>query len=64
MDIIQPSQLLRNDNFDTTAPFVYVHEDRYFDMLTETDPQVTIRLVFQARQLPRSLAFAQLKAPL
>ncbi|KAF9320992.1 hypothetical protein BG003_004021 [Podila horticola] len=60
----QLKQLLLYNNFETTGPYVFGHETRYLDMITESDPQVTIRLVFLARQLPRSFAFAQMMAPL
>lgn len=64
MDKNQLKQLLRNNNYETATPYVDVHEERYLDMVTEADPQVTIRLVFRARQLPCSRTFAQMMAPL
>jgi len=60
MNMNQLKQLLHNDNLEAMVPYVYMHEDHYLIMVTETDSQVTIQLVFQARQFPRSLAFAQL----
>ena len=60
----QLKQLLLNDNDEATTPYALVHDIRYLDMVTGSDPQVTIRLVFLARQLPRSLAFVRMMAPL
>ncbi|KAF9369318.1 hypothetical protein CPB97_003688 [Podila verticillata] len=64
MDKNQLKQLLLNDKDEATTPYALVHETLYLDMVTESDPQATIRLVFLARQLPRSLAFARRMAPL
>ncbi|KAF8987004.1 hypothetical protein BGZ52_006633 [Haplosporangium bisporale] len=64
MDKNQLKQLLLIDKNEATTPYALVHEIHYLDMITESDPQVTVRLVFLARQLPRSLAFARRMAPL
>ncbi|KAG0040683.1 hypothetical protein BGZ82_011221 [Podila clonocystis] len=64
MDKNQLKQLLLNDNFETIEPYIFQHETRYLDMVTESDPQVTVRLVYLTRQLPQSVTFAQMIAPL
>ncbi|KAF9283564.1 hypothetical protein BGZ74_001896 [Mortierella antarctica] len=64
MDKNQLKRLLLNDKFECTVPYVHLYDTCYLDMVAESDPRVTIRLVFLARQLPRSLMFSKLVAPL
>ncbi|KAG0096330.1 hypothetical protein BGZ93_004713 [Podila epicladia] len=64
MDKNRLKRLLINDRFECTTPYVHAYDTRYLDMVAESDACVTIRLVFLARQLPRSLTFSKMMAPL
>ncbi|KAF9313377.1 hypothetical protein BG006_004138, partial [Podila minutissima] len=64
MDKDQLKHQLFTNNLETTAPCVFEHESRYLDMVTGSDPQVTMRPIFLVPQLLLSFAFAQMMAPL
>ncbi|KAF8987095.1 hypothetical protein BGZ52_006291 [Haplosporangium bisporale] len=52
------------DSHQAVAPFFRTLESCYFNMIAGTEPKATIRLVFQALQIPLTLAYATKMTPL
>ncbi|KAF9371416.1 hypothetical protein CPB97_001973 [Podila verticillata] len=52
------------DSHQTVAPFFRTLESCYLNMIAGTEPKVTIRLVFQAVQIPLTRAYANNMTPL
>ncbi|KAG0345847.1 hypothetical protein BG004_002938 [Podila humilis] len=62
-DMIDSKQSLQ-EHYSAMDPYIYIHTYRHLEPVTPQDPLVVIRLVFQARELPRSSGFARLMAPI
>ncbi|KAF9210934.1 hypothetical protein BGZ59_008737 [Podila verticillata] len=64
LDKAELKRSLAEDDYTQILPYTFIHTDRYLELVTESDPLVTIRLVFLSSQLPRSANFTKLILPI
>lgn len=64
LDKAELKRSLAEDDYTQILPYTFIHTDRYLELVTESDPLVTVRLVFFSSQLPRSAAFTKLMLPI